>query len=133
MNRLAAVMIFALVAGLTNIADACHRCKRSSCTSPCVSTCAPVCQTVCRTSYITVVKCCPVTYCKKVRYIDCCGCCRTKIVRCTKYVKRCVRVPVTTYTTICCAPASTVCCEPEPCCDSGRHGLFGRLHALCRR
>jgi hypothetical protein len=127
MNRLVAALVFGLVFGLANVSDACHRCGRSAC----VSSCAPRCTTVYRTTYVNVVKCVPVTICKKVRYRDSCGCCRTKIVRCTVYVKRCCRIPVTTCQTVCCEPAPTVCCDVDPCCQTARRGCFGRHHRRC--
>lgn len=140
MNRLVTVLVFGMLVGLVNVASACHRCRQTPCASACPTQCAPVCQTCYRTTYVNVVKCVRVSYCKRVSYKDCCGCCRTKLVRCTKYVKRCVRVPVTTCYTVCSQPAP-VYCAPEPCADycdpcvgGGRPRLCDRIRAhFCRR
>ncbi len=143
MNRLVAVLVFGMLVGLVNVASACHRCRHTPCASTCQiacpTYCAPVCQTNYRTTYVNVVKCVRVTYCKRVKYKDCRGCCRTKLVRCTKLVKRCVRVPVTTCTTVCSqpsyAPSYEPCADPcDPCADGGRVRLCDRIRAhFCRR
>jgi hypothetical protein len=89
----------------------------SPCCDPC---CTPCCtQVCCKTTYKTVVSYCPVTIYKCERYVDACGCCRTRRVPCTTYKKVCRRVPVTTCTQVakpCCFPSPAACCCPAPAC-----------------
>jgi hypothetical protein len=150
MNRLVFVLAFVSLMAVVNVASACNRCHRSHCRGCGVATasccdnygsaacCQPVCHNVYRTTYVNVVKCVPVTRCKRVTYRDCCGCCRTKLVRCTSYVQRCVRVPVTTCETVCTMPAPIAspccdnCCSTDSCC-SGHGGFLSRLRGLCCR
>ncbi len=101
---------------------------------PCCGPCAPQCcpTTCCTTSYRTVVRCTPVTRYRTVRYVDACGCCRTKCCAYTAYVRTCCRVPVTTCHTVC-APVQN--CATNCCATSSRPArprLFQNLLAKCR-
>ena len=96
------------------------------CGSTCVSSCQPSreCRTVSRVRLKRVSTCRPVTTCRRVSYVDCCGCCRTKLVRSTRYVRttRCVRstklVRVCETRTVCrrvstCRPTCDPCARPR--------------------
>jgi len=112
-------------------------------TAQCCNTgCPTPTKTCCKTTYRTEVSCKPVTTYKTVRYRDCNGCCQTKCVPVTKYVKTCRKVPVTTCTQVavpqpvCCPTPAPVCCPapapqccPDPCAK--RPGLLARLRAKC--
>ena len=127
----AGVLAGALLCGSS--AEACWRCKREPCAPTC---CAVTCRrpvTCCTTVYRTRIECVPVTTRRCVSYRDACGCCRTKVVCCTQYVRRCVRVPVH----VCTTRRVPVCtATPAPCCDpccGGSSCLLGLRGLLCCR
>ena len=83
------------------------------CPSPCTETC-------CETTFRTEVSYVPVTTTRIEKYVDQCGCCRTRCVPCTTMKKVCKRVPVTTCRQVakpCCPPPVVACCPPPvaPC------------------
>ncbi len=137
MNRLLlSVLVLACFSVAPAIVSADCGCETSCCQPQtcCQPQCCTTYKTCCKTSYRTKVVCRPVTTYKKVRCRDACGCRQTKCVPCTRYVRTCVKVPVTTCQRVAqtCCTATTSCCDPcaDTCCKPRRRGLLGRL---CRR
>ena len=97
---------------------------------------APGCcpETCCETTMQTRVSYVPVTTMRVVKYVDACGCCRTKCVPCTTYRKVCTTVPVTTCRQVakpCCPAPAVACCPPAPCCPVAARPV--RPRRLARR
>lgn len=103
-----------------------------SCYNNCNTCCQP--QTCCHTTYRRVSTCVPVTTYRKVCYRDHCGCCRTKCVPCTRYVRRSYCVPQTTCHTTYRSGCCNHCGHSYNHCGCHRGHSRGRLFSrrCCR-